>query len=91
MTVAYPATLTSGEALVGRCLVWNPGCRQMLGLKDEERQTYNASRVQYFNRNYQLLPTLYLLPARLVAYIDQSPRSLASADCETGLVYVVYL
>jgi len=91
MTVTCPATLASSEAPVGQCMVWNPGCRQMLRLEDKERRTYNAGRIYHFNRSYPLLPTLYLLLARLVADIDQSPGSLACADCETGLIHVVYL
>jgi hypothetical protein len=64
------ATLASSETPVGRYMFWDPSRRQILGLEYEERWTYNPGSIYYFNRRYPFLPTLYLLPARSVAYID---------------------
>lgn len=91
VTATRPVTLSSGVAPARWRMIWNPGRGQMLGLEDEERRTYDASRIHHCDRSYPLLPALYLLPTTLVANADQSPRSLACADCETRLVHIVDL
>lgn len=91
VTVTCSATFASGEAPVRWRMVRNPGCGQMLGLEDEERRTHDTGRIHHLDRGYPLLPTLYLLPATLVANIDQSSRGLARTHCKTRLIHVVYL